>query len=381
MDLTFATDFTNTVDLDSQLVGTSDSGLNWNRGVIHILTINNLLAYLPVISFTFEDWAIGTTYSEFDTTRSKSDIVTFESIIYQSLVSSNVGNQPDENATEWLPTNIDSLRIKSFIWTVEDNFRSALTLDRQLIENQYIYNVGETAQTLPNDFAAWVFEPKGSDYVKIRINQIALQANTTDPVSLFVINQGQLIDTLTLNPNNGILSFENVGYTISGKGRFILAIESQDVLSDSAYNDPLKYDGFVCYPMTGTGDTPEDATYSETFSSNGMNFNISAYLDSSVYLTNNSVDFAQFQKVQMELDFIRMVLHNSNTRANRDSRNLINNQLTQQLLSTESLNLDLDTIAAKYQREKKLAAEAVNKTFDRFLVKKETAFIVNTTTI
>jgi hypothetical protein len=55
--------------------------------------------------------------------------------------------------------------------------------------------------------------------------------------------------------------------------------------------------------------------------------------------------------------------------------------LTQQLLSTESLNLDLDTIAAKYQREKKLAAEAVNKTFDRFLVKKETAFIVNTTTI
>lgn len=381
MDLTFAVDFTNTVDLDDQLVGVSDSGLYWNRGVIPILTINNLLAYLPVISFTFPAWVIDTTYNEFNTSRSKRDIVTFESVIYQSLVDSNVGNQPDENATEWLPTNIDSLRIKAFIWTVEDNFRSALTLDRKLIENQFIYNVGETAQTLPNDFAAWVFEPKGSDYVKIRINQIALQANTTDPVSLFVVNQGQLIDTLTLNPNNGILSFEDVGYTISGKGRFILAIDSQEVLADGAFNDPLRYDGFVAYPMVGTGASAVAAEYTESFNSNGMNFNVSAYLDSSVYLENNSIDFVKFMQVQMELDFIRMVLHNANNRANKDTRDLIGSQLTQQLLSTESLNLDLDTIAAKYQREKKIAAEAVNRTFDRFLIKKNTAFIVNTTTI
>lgn len=381
MDLTFAVDFTNEVDLDDQLVGVSDSGLYWNRGVIPILTINNLLAYLPVISFTFPAWDTDTTYNEFNTSRSKDDIVTFESVIYQSLVDSNSGKQPDDNTTEWLVTNIDSLRIKSFIWTVEDNFRSALTLDRKLIENQFIYNVGETAQTLPNDFAAWVFEPKGSDYVKIRINQIALQANTTDAQNLYVINQGQLITTLTLNPNNGILSFEDVGYTISGKGRFILAIDSQEVLTDGAYNDPLRYDGFVAYPMVGTGASPQAAEYTESSSSNGMNFNVSAYLDSSVYLENNSIDFAKFMKVQMELDFIRMVLHNANNRANRDSRNLIGSQLTQQLLSTESLNLDLDTIAAKYQREKKIAAEAVNRTFDRFLKKKNTSFIVNTTVI
>ncbi len=381
MDLTFAVHFIRTADLDDQTVGPSDSGLYWNRGVIPILTINNLLAYLPIISFTFPAWEIGTTYSEFNTSRSKGDIVTYESVIYQSLVDSNVGNQPDVSATEWLETNLDSLRIKSFIWTVEDNYRSALTLDRKLIENQFIYNVGKTAVTLPNDFAAWAFEPKGSDYVKIRINQIALQANTTDAVSLFVVNQGQLITTLTLNPNNGILSFEDVGYTISGKGRFIFAIDSQEVLTNNAYNDPIRYDGFVCYPMIGSGATPQAAEYTESSASNGLNFNISAYLDSSIYLDNNSIDFAQFTKVQMELDFIKMVLHNSNNRVNRDSRNLVNDQLTQQLLSTESLNLDLDTIAAKYNREKKMAAEAINKTFDRFLMKKNTSFIVNTTVI
>lgn len=370
MVLTFAEDFTSTIDLDSQLIGTPESGLYWNRGVHPILTVEGLLSYLPIISFTFPDWVAGTTYNEFNTSRKKSDIVTKDSVIYQSLQDSNVGNDPASSPTFWLVTNEESLRIKSFIWTVEDNFTSALTLDRKLIENQYIYNVGETIQTLSNDFSGWAFEPKGSDYVKIRINQIALQADTAVQQSLFVINQGRLITTLTLNPDNGVLSFEDIGYTISGKGRFLFVINSQDVLSENAFNDPLRYDGFVCYPVTGTGGTPEGATYSDSSIGNGLNFNVSAYLDSDLYITNNKVDFAKFLQVQMELDFVRTILHNANFRSTRNERILKEGALAQQLLSTESLNLDLDTIARKYDREKKIASEAVNKTFDKFLMKK-----------
>lgn len=378
--LTFAEDFTNTIDLDSQLVGTPESGLYWNRGVHPILTVNNLLSFLPIISFTFPDWEIATPYNEFDTSRSKGDIVTHNSIIYQSLQDSNTGNQPDLTPLFWLPTNLESLRIKSFIWTVEDNFRAALTLDRKLIENQFIYNVGEQIRTLSGDFAAWAFEPKGSDYVKIRINQIALQANTDVAQDLFVINQGRLITTLTLNPDNGVLNFEDIGYIISGKGRFIFAINSQEVLSDNAFNDPFKYDGFVCYPLSGIGATPEGAEYSESSVGNGMNFNISAYLDSSLYITNNLIDFAKFLQTQMELDFVRTILHNANIRSNRDERIIAGSTFTQQLLSTESLNLELNTIAAKYMREKKIASQSVNRTFDKFLMKKNT-FNVRRTTV
>ena len=370
MVLTFAEDFTSTIDLDSQLIGTPESGLYWNRGVHPILTVEGLLSYLPIISFTFPDWVVGTTYNEFNTSRKKSDIVTKDSVIYQSLQDSNVGNDPVSSPSFWLVTNEESLRIKAFIWTVEDNFTSALTLDRKLIENQYIYNVGETVQTLSNDFSGWAWEPKGSDYVKIRFNQIALQADTDVQQSLFVINQGRLITTLTLNPDNGILSFEDVGYTISGKGRFLFVINSQDVLSENAYNDPLRYDGFVCYPVTGIGATAEGATYSDSSIGNGLNFNVSAYLDSDLYITNNKVDFAKFLQVQMELDFVRTIIHNTNFRSNREERILKGGQLAQQLLSTESLNLDLNTIARKYMNEKKIAVEAVNKTFDKFLKKK-----------
>lgn len=380
MILTFAEDFTSTIDLDSELAGTPESGLYWNRGVHPILTVEGLLSILPIISFTFPDWDNGNTYNEFNTSRKKSDIVTFSGNTYLSLKDTNVNNQPDTSPTFWLLTNIESIRIRAFIWTVEDNFRAALTLDRKLIENQFIYNVGETLQTLSNDFSGWAFEPKGSDYVKIRINQIGLQANTTTPQSLFVVNQGQLIDTLTLNPNNGILAFENVPFTISGKGRFLFVINSQEVLSENAFNDPLRYDGFVTYPVTGIGATAEGAEYSDSSIGNGLNFNVSAYLDSSLYITNNQIDFAKFLQVQMEMDFVKSLLHNVNFRSNREERILLGSQLTQQLLSTEALNLDLNTIAAKYVSEKNMAIEAVNKTFDKFL-KKKNEFIVNRTVI
>ena len=198
---------------------------------------------------------------------------------------------------------------------------------------------------------------------------MSLQANTTDAVSVYVVNQGILKETLTLNPSNGLLAFEDVGYTITGKGRFLFVFESQEVLSENAYNDPLKYDSFVCYPVNGVGDTAEDAVYSENANSNGLNFNITTYLDSDIYVTNNKTNFASFLKCQFEYDFIRMALHNSNVRSNADERILAGDENAMRLLATESLNLDMLTVAKKYKDEKKIAIESINKTFDRYLTK------------
>lgn len=364
--LAFAEDFTSSVQLDSELMGTPDSGLFWNRGVHPIVTIDNLVSILPSLTQTFAAYAAGTTYSKFSTTRKKSNIVTYESKIYQSVADSNVGHTPDTSPLFWLETNLDSLKVKSFIWSVEDNVTSALALNRKLIENQFIYNLGSNLTTLSNDWSGWAFEPKGSDYVKIRINQMSLQANTTDPVNVYVINQGVLKSTIVLNPNNGTLEFEEVGYTISGKGRFLFVFESQEVKSDGAFNDPLKYDGFICYPVNGIGATAATAEYSEVSNSNGLNFNVSSFLDSSLYLQNNSVDFAKFYQAQFELDFMKMASTNSNAESNREQRNL-NNERTLSLIATESLNNELNTVARNYMTQKEAAIESVNKTFDRFL--------------
>jgi len=369
MILTFAEDFTSSIELDSQLIGTPDSGLFWNRGVHPMFTIENLLAFLPKLSFTFADYVAGTTYSKSEMSRKKSDIVTYEGKIYLSIASDNVGNQPDISSTKWLETNIDSLRIRSFLWTVYDNYKSALSLTRRLIENQFIYNAGEDLNTLSNDFAGWAFEPKGSDYVKIRINQMCLQANTTTPQSVYVINQGRLIDTLTLNPNSGILEFEDVGYEFSGKGTFYFVFESQEVVSDFAYNDALKYQGFVAYPISGVGSIAKDADYSISSAGNGLNFNITCRLDSDLYIQNNEIDLAKFIQSQFEMDCIRMMLHNANNRSNIQER-LQKQGLNDQLMATESLDLSMNTIAKSYNSKKKQALDAISRTFDRMLKKK-----------
>lgn len=363
MILTFAEDFSSSVSLDSELTGTPESGLYLNRGVLPILTINNLLSVLPVLDITFTAWDNETTYSEFSTSKSKSDIVSYEEKIYQSIADDNLNNLPTDTAY-WLETNEESLRIKSWIWTVQDNLLSQLSLHKKLIENQYIYNVGETLITLPHDYAAWCFEPKGSDYVSIKINQMALQANTTDSVTVSVVNQGRVVDTLTLNPNNGLLEFEDVGYTISGKGRFFFVFPSQEVYSENAFNDPLRYNGFVCYPLIGQGSTPQGANYVETSYGNGLNFNVSAYLDSSVYVTNNLLHLGKAFQAQAEMDFIQMVRFNSNVRTNLEQREI---GADKNYLDFQASDLSTNTVARKYMSEIKEAKKSIEKTFDRFL--------------
>ena len=364
MDLTFASDFTSSVSLDSGLMGSPDSGIYWNRGVHPSVNINNLLALLPHENIVLTEWSDSTTYSKFETSRSINDVVTSNDKIYISIASNNL-NKAVTDTDYWLESNNDSLRIRAFIWSVEDNAVNALNLTRKLIENQEIYHLGKNTKTFNEDYIGWAFEPKGSDYVKIRLNQISLQAKTAAPVSLYVINQGQLIDTLTLNPNNGLLEMEDVNYTIHGKGSFKFVIAAQDVLSDSAYNDPLKYNGFVCYPIAGNGDTAEEAEYNMTGSGNGFGFNVTALLDSSIYVNNNKIDLAKFRQSQFEYDFFRMALGNSNAQSNRAERIIIDKTEA----GIELFDLKANTVARRYLHEKKIALDSITKTFDRFIKK------------
>lgn len=368
MDLKFAPDFSSSIVLDVGLTGQPDSSIYWNRGVHPTVNINNLLSLLPHEDITFLDYDVATTYTEFETSRLTTDVVTDGTLLYLSLQDGNVGNALIDT-DYWLPTNIESIRIRSFLWTVEDNAVNALNLTRKLVENQYIYNQGVNTKTFNDDYIGWAFEPKGSDYVKIRLNQISLRANTTDPVNLYVINQGLLIDTIVLNPNNGLLEFEQVGYTINGKGAFKFVISAQDVISDSVYNDPLRYNGFVAYPISGNGDTAADADYNITSSGNGFGFNVTCYLDSSVYVSNNKIDLAKFYQLQFEYDFFRMSLGNSNAQSNRTERIIIDKTTA----NIELFDLTGNTVARRYMSEKKKATEAINMTFDRF-IKKPTKF-------
>lgn len=367
MILTISEDFTSSVSLDSELTGLPSSGMYLNSGVHPSITVDNLLSFLPRLDITPANYNAGTTYGKFTDTRKLSDIVLSGGIIYQSITASNTGNTPASSPNNWLATNLDSLRIKNFALRSQDNALRSINLTRRLVENQYLYNVVEVSENpnselLPNDYAGWVFEPKGSDYVKIRINQVAFQATTATPQNLYVINQGQLVTTLTLNPNaEGRLEFEDLSYTFYGKGKWLFVVDSQTVLTNGSAIDPLKFDGFVAYTCSGTGNDPESADYSYGVSNNGLNFNITAFFDSQIYVDNNFQDFGNYLQSAWELDVLNMFLANSHNRSNRNERT----QIDRELLIAETKELKAYSVANKFEKERKAAKELLGKTFDR----------------
>lgn len=363
MVLTFAEDFTNDVALDTVLTSVPTSGMYYNRGVHPVVTLKNLLAFLPLQTYTFGTYAAGTTYGKYETSGVRTDIVLYSGVIYESLVAANIGHTPSSSPTYWLPTNLESLRVKAFIRTSRDNMISALSLNRKLVENQYIYNVGETTVLPPGNYMGWVFEPKGSDYIKIRINQIGIQANSITPITVYVINQGTQLSTLTVTPVNGVLSFQDVTLDIASKGRVILAIPSQSVKSQGAFNDPLKYNGFVAYPVIGVGASAAASTWELSYVGNGMSFNISAYADSTVFINNNLIDFARVMQAQFELDFLRLLVSNANARSTRQERSL--DELEINRLYFEITDLQGNTIARRYNALIKEMRNIIERTFDR----------------
>lgn len=343
--------------LDSQLTNPT-SGLFINSGVHASITTKNLLKYLPFDSIDIAVWDSGKDYKGYSTSRNRVDLVKHNNIIYESL-QPNTDKQPNENPLYWLPTNLESLKIKNLISKTEDRVYAALNLTPTLINNQYLYEVGDTEKQLPNDYAAWVFEAKGSDYVTFKINEVCLQALTEEDVNLYVINQGRLIDTLVLHPKNGLLEFEQLDYEFKGKGKLILAIDSTSVLVGMGGLDPFLYDGFVVYTANGIGDDPQTATYSESFYGNGLGFNVTVTSDASKYITNNIRTFASLFRAAFEYVALEMFLYNPSQRGN----------LTELSMSDAELKYELrddtqNTSIRRYNKELEKAKTSLSKTYD-----------------
>jgi len=362
MEIGFAEDFTSSVQLDTALTGIPSSGIYLNSGAHPSITLDNLLHCLPDSPVSVIDWDPGTEYGDYNRTRNRRDLVNFSGNMYQSLADGNLNN-PVTDTDFWLPTNMESLYLKEIIHSVKDKVYSDLNITRRLVNNQYIYELGKNDVMLPGNYCAWVFEPKGSDYVKFRINEIAIQANTQDEINLYVINQGRLINTLVLTPDNGVLNFSRLDFEFYGKGKFIFAIDSQSVKIHGGSIDPLKYNGFIAYTSVGIGSTPESAEYSFGTTGNGLGFNITAYLDASTYIENNMDEFSKLFRACFEYTAFQTFLYNSNTRSNREQRNV----LDKNLLIAETKDLASDTAIRRYNWELKRMTSKIEQVFDTHL--------------
>lgn len=362
MVLGIAEDYSTEITLDSQLTSVPESGIYANSGIHPSITVGNLLAFLPKIDIVPSIWDYTKNYGKYETLRSKDALCTRTNNIYQSLKTPNQNQNPVTQTAFWLQTNAESLKLKSFLDKVRDKVYSDLMLTKRLINNQYIYEVGETEINLPNDYCGWVFEPKGSDYVTIKINQISIQKSGTTPISLYVINQGVLVDTLTITPSNGKVAWQDLFYTFKGQGKWHFVIDSTQVISNNGYIDPLQYDGFVAYTCVGIGNSPEGSTYSYGNSGNGLGFNISVYLDSNTYIENNITQFAPLVRATFEYMAFQMMASNSYNTSELAQRI----QQDKKMLQMEILDTNpaVNSSVNRYEKALRQAKDILNKTFD-----------------
>ncbi|WP_347217803.1 hypothetical protein [Chryseobacterium sp.] len=375
MKIGFAEEYTSNIVLDKELTLNSKTGIVLNSGVHPYITVDNLLQFLPFNEIVFKEYENGTIYNKYSESRSRKDIVSDEGLLYQCLSDGTTGIKPNTDESKWMLTNKESIILKSWIEKVKDKVISDLYLSKRLINSQYIYENGENKRHLPNDYSGWVFESKGSDYVTITINEISLQSTSTTPVNLYVIHEGRLVDILVLNPDNGKLYFEPINYSFSGRGKWVFVIESQEVLTNFGWVDELKYDGFVCYPVTGIGNSVESARYTYQNVSNGFGFNVSVTLESDNYLKYNLQNFNGFIKACFEYMTLQMFLSNSHQRSNRAE-----NERNKDMLLMETKDLEANTSAKRYFHELKEAKKIISKTFDTQL-SDESGFEVEITSV
>ena len=122
MILGISEDWTRDITLDSALKSVPSSGLYVNKGVHPSITLDNLLSFLPNTVFTFVAWSSETTYEVFLTDYKKTNIVTKDGKVYQSIAVTNLNQDPATQTGYWLETNIESLRLKVFLKSVEIGF-------------------------------------------------------------------------------------------------------------------------------------------------------------------------------------------------------------------------------------------------------------------
>lgn len=358
--LGIAEDFTtDNVTLDSQLTTITGGGLYLNSGTHPSITLRNLLAFLPDIDITFDTYDNSKTYNVYETSRSREDIVTDGTDLYQCIQTST-GN-PTSDTDYWLKTNIDSLRLKNFIYQVKDRVITELNLQKRLIDNQYLYSIGDSAYTPTEDYFGWAIQPKNSDYVRLTVNQMAIQATTPAALDVYVVNQGQLIDTISVSATNSV-SFQEVDYSFYGKGIFYFLVDPVEVKKDDTFIDICRYDGFQAYTVTAQGSSFSDLDYTINSSDNGIGLNLTATLDSSVYVQNNLSYLAKFVRTTFELMTFELFLNNSNSRSNVDER-----QQNRKMYITELKDTKSDTIIKRFYAERKKAFNAMEKTFDSHL--------------
>lgn len=310
-------------NLDSDLLGVSDSGKYYNSGVNPLITLRNIEALMPISTdMSVAAYSASVTYGI-------DDCATSGGIYYRSKVANNLNHAV--NLTEyWAVTTLMSIWIRNKLNGVFDTVLSKAMLSNKLFEHIRLYQNATNNDLIANagNFVGYEIRPKNSEHLRIILNRIATQfSESQSSLDVYLYKQNTLMSTISLSTLvAGEIVFTNItDQEITGEGRWFL-FYNQDDLTGEAYNwNVYDENGFVdILPfeiINTTTDFINDVS-AYTYNSYGLGIDASVYGNLTNFIIDNKHAFAESIHLQWQADILELFLLNPDFQANSSQRNI-----------------------------------------------------------
>jgi len=333
--------------LDSDLTGVSRSKRYFNVGTHPLITIENIEAFLPLLSgYTIAAYADGTTYGNYNTTFNLDNVVLESSKYYISVVAGNVGNLVTDT-DYWKETTLLSLILKDKIRSSIEVVLSDLIVPNFIEDSIYMYRIADTTDDLIENTSKLVgyrINPISSDHLLFIINQIGLDFEGDETITLYLYNQNSLQGSFELTSTANLFEWHDITQLeiTSNTGAWYLFYD-QDELTDRAigantifnnymYNyaniTPFEIDSLSDLTDVDEGNLVYDKNY-------GLNLNFSISYDLTNFIKQHMLQLAECFQRQFEYDILSMYCYNPDAQSELRERNIDTERLMFELKSFE----------------------------------------------
>ena len=357
--------------LDSDLTGVSRSKRYFNTGVHPLISIENIEAFLPLLSgYTIDAYAGSTTYGSYLLDFSLDNVVTDSSKYYISVAIANVGNAVTDT-DYWKETTLLSLILKDKIRSSIEVVLSDLIVPNFIEDSIYMYRIGDTTDDLIENTSKLVgyrINPISSDHLLFIINQIGLDFENSETIEFKLYNQNKLVSTFSLSSTANLFEWKDITQLeiTSNTGAWYLfydqdeltgrAIGANSIFSNYMYSyaniTPFAIDSVADLTDMDEGDLIYDKNY-------GLNLNFSISYDLTNFIKQHMLQFAEVFQKQFEYDILSMFTYNPDAQSELRERNIDSEKLMFELKSFEG-----DTVIRRLKAAYKSMESTLSKLND-----------------
>ena len=370
----------NTSVLDSDLTGVSRSGRYFNTGVNPLINLENIEAFLPLLSdYSISAYNAGSTYSNYNSTFSLNDVVLENSKYYISVADSNTGNSVSD-AAYWEETTLMSLILKDKIRSSIEVVLSELITPNFIEDNVYMYRIGDTTDDVIENTSKLVgyrINPISSDHLLFLINQISLDFNSDEAITFYLYNQNSLVSSFELSAKAKYFEWKDLDSELSiesNKGAYYLCYDQSELTGQAIgdntnfYFQMFDYANITPFEIDSVSDLDDfDESYLVYDKNYGINLNFTISYSMTNFINQHMVQFCECIQRQFEYDMLNLFLNNPDVQIGSRERNVNYETVTYELKSFEG-----DTVINKLKKAYKLMRSTLTK-----LGYKDSAFVSN----